>query len=430
MDRRDFLKGVGTVAATEVVLLTIPPKMLAATVPATTVVQGLTTETTTQLAVTVPKTASIQYVLVDKDTGKIFASDWIRTLANSKNKFRVDKIFYSGLELGHTYTFTVLDKNKRIDERFLKTVDINKINPRIALLSCMNADKSARTKMWASVQAADPDYIFLMGDNVYGDSIFSNSPDTLWSKYVGGRQAIPFYQWKNLKPVIATWDDHDFGKNDADGTYKYKDNSLAVFKAFYGQEALDTVLIPGPGNSNYFRAFNQNFLFLDSRFYRNLSHNGIKGFLGDLQLAWLSEVMQRANGEPTWIIEGSPFYGRAKKRNTSYQSSAPEEMSLFLKEVSSWNSPALFIAGDLHYSEISQIPKEALGYNTCEFISSSLHSSINKKPYDNPNPLLQAVYKENFLLFEKLEDPLDPTWNVTSIGAGSAIYFTNKFRVD
>ena len=47
--------------------------------------------------------------------------------------------------------------------------------------------------------------------------------------------AVPGYQ-KLLKtcPVLATWDDHDYGKNDAGVEYPQKDQSQQLFLDFYG----------------------------------------------------------------------------------------------------------------------------------------------------------------------------------------------------
>jgi hypothetical protein len=57
------------------------------------------------------------------------------------------------------------------------------------------------------------------------------------------------------------------------------------------------------------------------------------------------------------VIEGSPFFGRSDKSNTSYESTSPDELVLMLKEMRTWNSPAVFMGGDVHYSEISKLNK-------------------------------------------------------------------------
>ncbi|MGE3974568.1 MAG: alkaline phosphatase D family protein [Bdellovibrionales bacterium] len=437
MDRRQFLQGVGTFAVADVALSLLPEQVFMhdlllrrAAATGLNMLQGLTTETTTQLTVDVPKLLNVEYILKDRETGKIFKPDWIKESANAKSPSRVDKMLFTQLELGHNYQFTVKDttKNVLLDERFLTTMDLSRTNAKIAVMSCIKDSESARTKMWISAQKSNADYYFMIGDTVYGDSFFSHGPDKLWSRFIETRMNISYYQWKNLKPVLAVWDDHDYGKNNEDGEYEHKDGTLKVFKAFYGQEAMDSVLVPGPANSMYFRGFNQNFLFLDSRYYRKLPNGRIEGFLGAEQMKWISDTMVGAQG-PTWIMEGSPFFGRADKSNTSYESIAKEELNLFLGEVSSWNSPSVFMGGDVHYSEISQIDKTVLGYQTYEFISSCMHSSTKSSYYENPNKHMQGTFSENFLTLEKTGMATDPTWKVSSLGADSKVLFTGDYKV-
>lgn len=434
MNRRNFIKGIGSLAAADAAFTLLPQNVFAQELLAMraarsglNILQGLTTETTTQLTVDLPKTAKVEFTLVDRQTGKVFQPTWVKSATNAKSSVRVDKIFFTQLELGHGYQLNVKDKstNKNIDERYLTTVDLTRADARILVMSCMKDGSSARTKMWASAMASNPDYIFMIGDTCYGDNIFSNGPDKLWSRFIETRSNLGYYQWKNLKPVLATWDDHDFGKNDSDGSYKHKVATLSIFNSFFGQENVDSVLTHGPGNSFYFKAFHQNFLFLDSRYYRKISG----GFLGSEQIKFASTVMQNARG-PTWILEGSPFFGRVEKSKTSYQATSPKELDVFLKEVAKWNSQAIFFGGDVHYAEISSLDKKLLGYQSYEFISSGMHSSTKSGYYDNPNKHLQGVLnEENFMMFEKTGNPLDPNWKVSSIGQNSKVWFNGLYSV-
>lgn len=436
MIRRKFLKTVGAAVSAEALLSTIPLNAMADSfflnpqASGINILQGVTTDTTTQITVDLSNQLKIEYSLADRETGKIFQPEWIRTNSNVKSNVRVDRLFFSGLELGHKYQLNVKNTatNINLDERFLTTVDLNKANPKIAVMSCMKDSVSSRTKMWLSAQAADADYYFFIGDNVYGDSVFSHGPDLLWSRFVETRTNIGYYQWKTMKPVIAVWDDHDFGKNNEGGRYEHKDKTLKVFKAFFGQESQGAAFQEGPGNSSYFRAFHQNFFFLDSRYFRGLPSLGTTGFLGEAQLNWVSQIMAGVSG-PVWVMSGSPHFGRADKSNTSYQATAPQEHKLFLDQVSKWNAPAIFLGGDLHYSEASGIDKNILGYQTYEFISSCMHSSSKSGYYQNPNRQLHGTLKENFLVFEKNGEVFDPNWKVSSVGADSKVFFAGQYNV-
>ncbi len=430
MDRRDFLKGLGTISALSFVprqAYSFHSKKSRAVI--TTVIQGLTTETTTQLAITVDKTKIIHYTLTDLATGKIFEPVFVKSNSNPQFPQRIDKIGFENLQLAHEYQLRVIEgqTNQTIDDRLLSTIDLNKINPRIGVFSCMKADSSMVTRMWPSAEAANLDYLFLIGDNVYGDNVLTHGPDILWQHYMEGREAIPFYHWKKLKPTIAIWDDHDYGRNDSNGTYQYKDQNLQTFRSMYAMEPLDSVLIEGPGNSRCFKAFGQNFIFCDNRYFRDLPDNGGTGFLGTAQMNWVNKMA--VGGNSTWVLEGSPFFGRAQKGRNSYSVVSPEELDAFTRMVSKWDNPALFVAGDLHYSEISQIDRSVLGYQTYEVISSSMHSTLKSKLYDNPNPSLNSYLKENFILFEKMGRISAPSWKISCIGENSTVRFSNNLNI-
>lgn len=79
----------------------------------------------------------------------------------------------------------------------------------------------------------NPQLFLSLGDNIYGDT---EDMSVLKAKYEKFR-AVPGYQ-ELLKtcPVLAIWDDHDYGKNDAGAEYPKKIESQKIFLDFYGVE--------------------------------------------------------------------------------------------------------------------------------------------------------------------------------------------------
>lgn len=420
MQRREFLIGSGAafLGATvsepllaQTIRLPVPPQR------GLSILQGLTTQTTTQLSVDVPRQLQTAYELLDVATNKRFSPTKIRTVKKNSSKIRVDTVRFADLELGHKYKFTV--KNKRnnvvLDERFLSTVDLEKKRARIALMSCMNDILPAKNRTWPKAQAADLDYLFFLGDNVYGDLPFVSNPEFLWWRYVMTRQNIPYYHWKNLKPVLAVWDDHDFGKDNSDGHYRHKKETLEIFKGFFAQMPEEDVFSEGPGNSSFFRAFDHNFAFLDARYFRGLPGElSNRGFLGSEQLQWLNEEVA-ASEKPTWLMQGSPVFGRQAK-GSSYQHSSPDEFEHYLAMLKSWNVPVSFASGDLHYSEVSEVDRRFLGMKAHEVVSSCMHSKTRENTYDNPNRHLAGTLEENFVILEKTSAK-GFNWRATCVSA-------------
>ena len=442
MKRRDFILSLSTLTATTAIategsylflnsadqILNQDLLVQQAAQNGLSILQGLTTQTTTQLSIDVPTSMICEYVLTDNATNQVVAASALNTLTFEASAFKVDKLIYTGLELGHTYTLKVINKknNAVVDERTLTTVDLEKTNARIAMLSCMRDSASSIKNMWASALDANVDYFMFLGDNVYGD-LGGSGPAILWQRYIETRAKIPFYRWKTLKPVIAIWDDHDFGVNNAGGSYKHRDNSLAQFNTFFAQEPIDPAMTRVNKNSWCFKAFQQNFVMFDNRYYRNLKNaDSSKSFVGIAQIDEMDKLVQTST-LPTFVLEGSPFFGRMSK--DSYQASAPQELNYLLNKIKAWKSPALFGCGDLHYTELARTKKDLVGYETYEFVTSSMHSSRRGVVYEQPNQRLNVYEQDNFLILEKTGRPEDLTWNMTCVGANSQRHFATALKI-
>ena len=100
---------------------------------------------------------------------------------------------------------------------------------RIAFGLCARQDKPQ--PIWDAVVATKPDIYLSLGDNIYGDT---KDMEVMKKKY-DQLAAIP--GWKKLKatcPILATWDDHDYGVNDGGAEYPMKDESQQLFLDFFG----------------------------------------------------------------------------------------------------------------------------------------------------------------------------------------------------
>jgi alkaline phosphatase D len=103
---------------------------------------------------------------------------------------------------------------------------------RIAFGSC--AEQSRPQPIWDAVLAAAPQAFVFLGDNIYGDT---RELAVLERKY-DQLAAIPgFARLRAAVPVLATWDDHDYGENDAGAEYPMKDASRRAFLSFWGEPA-------------------------------------------------------------------------------------------------------------------------------------------------------------------------------------------------
>jgi alkaline phosphatase D len=101
---------------------------------------------------------------------------------------------------------------------------------RIALGPCLRENWAQL--IWPRILMAEPVSFIHLGDNVYGDT---ENASELRSKY-GGLWGDSGYQALRRKlPVVAAWDDHDFGKNNAGRTFCAKTETKQVFCDFFGE---------------------------------------------------------------------------------------------------------------------------------------------------------------------------------------------------
>lgn len=110
---------------------------------------------------------------------------------------------------------------------------------RIAVGSCNH--QNASQHMWAQIAAQNPQLFLLIGDNIYGDNGWAADAglESLRSAYALQASHPEFAAFRAKVPMLVTWDDHDFGLNDAGGSFPFRRWSERLFETFWGSS--DTV---------------------------------------------------------------------------------------------------------------------------------------------------------------------------------------------
>ncbi|MCM2282953.1 MAG: alkaline phosphatase family protein, partial [Bdellovibrionaceae bacterium] len=352
------------------------------------ILQGATNETSTQLAILAPRSTKLSFHLITATTalanrhritsGPIEPATHARA-SRSFSSQMIHRVSFQGLHPGTAYKLEVRDaKGALIDQRELSTLS-SQASPerktaRIALVSCSNDRFASRGEpLWKHLLELKPDVIFMIGDNVYADAGGDANPEKLWRRYVETRQTLKIFRAPRLIPVLATWDDHDYGANDADHTYRYREASQSVFEAFFAQSPGIGGLEKGPGVASRVDLFQQRFFFMDNRSFRNTrDRDGILTHWGEEQNHWLKTGLAQGHG-PIWLINGSQFFGGYHEYE-SFEREHPADLRRLLKELSRSPFPTVFISGDRHLSEILEAKWPELGYRSVELTSSGIHS--------------------------------------------------------
>ena len=103
---------------------------------------------------------------------------------------------------------------------------------RIAFGCCADQDKPQ--PVWDPVLARPNDLFIFLGDNIYADT---RDMAVMKAKYAKLAANPGFKKLRETTPLVAMWDDHDFGENDAGGEYPMKDASRRIFLDFWGEPA-------------------------------------------------------------------------------------------------------------------------------------------------------------------------------------------------
>ena len=365
-------------------------------------------------------------------------------------RFRAWKILkfkVLGLELNKTYVLESVDEKLQVvDERYFKALDLSQSSPTLVVGSCMHEGKQIQEqkKIWSHIINTKPDVLFLLGDNVYVDSTYdlkrvslkSVNPEWMFKRYIEARVHIPFYYSRKLIPTLVTWDDHDFGFNDIDSSFRYAKESAKIFNLFWVQGDLEK----GPGVSSFFQAFGQNFIFLDNRSFRVSSKASVRSHFGESQEKWLMNKLEKFK-KPSWIISGGQFFGGAYPWE-SYETSHPKLFKNFKTKLRNIPQPLLLLSGDRHFSEIMRLSPQEIGQETFEITASPLHSFLYPNPwkvYENKRQIAGKASVINYTVLEpyvyvdksKTDDKEgDLKVNVTLYGSERQIFYEESLMVE
>jgi alkaline phosphatase D len=264
---------------------------------------------------------------------------------------------------------------------------------RIAFGSCLKPDRPQ--PIWSAIVEARPQLFVFLGDNIYADT---EDMDEMRAKYRLLGDDPGYRQLKATCPIIATWDDHDYGVNDGGVEYPRKRESQQVFLDFFEappddprrtRDGVYSAQIYGPPGKRV------QIILLDARFFRSPLKTGFQpgepgdGYrgkyapndapdatmLGEAQWRWL-ETQLRVPAELRLI--GSGVQVIADEHGSEMWGNFPRERErLFAMIRATQARGVVFLSGDRHLAEIARLPADhrlGVGYPLLDITSSSLNT--------------------------------------------------------
>jgi alkaline phosphatase D len=281
----------------------------------------------------------------------------------------------------------------------------------IAFGSCL---KQTRPQpIWNSVLAKQPDVFLLLGDNIYGDTRDMQKLKDKWDVF----SSVPgFKKLRQNSRVLAIWDDHDYGENDAGKEFPKKAESQNIFLDFLSEPAnslrrktpgiYDSLIVGPPGKR-------VQFILLDTRYFRtSLKRSKVresgKGpyapndsteaeILGRDQWVWLEKTL-REKAELRIIASSIQVVSTTHGWET--WGNFPQERKRLLTMLKKQNiKGTIIVSGDRHSSEISKL-QGVLSYPLFDITSSAMNQKQRPQFEKNVHRVGERFFDENFGLLK------------------------------
>jgi alkaline phosphatase D len=281
---------------------------------------------------------------------------------------------------------------------------------RIAFGSC--ADQNSPQPFWEPMLATAPQLLLMLGDNVYGD-VSSAEMAELKEAYRRLAEQPGFRRARERVPMLAVWDDHDYGVNDGGAEFAYRQEAQALFNQFWRVPAASPrARRPGIYESWAFGPKGQRLqiIALDTRYFRSRlkptdqrdapgkqryvpDPDPAKTMLGDAQWAWLAEQL-RQPADLRLIISSIQVLpdGHGFER---WGNLPLERARLFRLIGETGARGVVFLSGDRHFGAIYQ-RTEDVPYPLFEITASGLNRPWREANEEDPLQLGPIFADANF----------------------------------
>ncbi|MFO0425956.1 MAG: alkaline phosphatase D family protein [Planctomyces sp.] len=355
-----------------------------------------------------------------KDSAQVFSSE-----ALEENDMTVHWNI-DGLQPASVYRIEILD-NRGQRLQLDRPGDLTLTTPpaaneetivRLAFGSCAWDVSHPVQNVWTTMADAGVSAAVLLGDTPYIDSTDLSVLRKRYRDFWGNPQLRAI---SHRFPFYATWDDHDFGPDDALGRTPNKQNSRKAFmeyhaNPFYGTEGRPSVSSDSPaehqGIFTKFRRGPVEVFLIDTRWFANTEPSPFNPermtLIGKKQWDWLRQALKESQAPVKVLASGMMWNEAAYPGKIDYWMAYPyEREGLFRYLKQERISGVILVGGDIHRSRHFVHPTtERVGYRLHEFVASPL--AENPAPYNNiPSPWLRfdGELKESFLLLTVSADP-------------------------
>jgi len=240
-------------------------------------------------------------------------------------------------------------------------------------------------RIFDAIAARAPDFMLWLGDNTYHRGPDWFSEEAMRRRYAHTRALPELQRLLTATHHYAIWDDHDYGPNDSDRTFRLREESLDVFTDYW--PGVSYGLADAAGAFQRFEWADAEFFLLDDRYWRSPNdarEDEDKTMLGARQLQWLTDGLRSSRATFKFVVNG----GQMLNPIVEYEGFGefPEEQEALLRFLTTERiEGVVFLTGDRHHTELLKVTRGA-HHPLYESTSSPLTASPVHRDLDGAHP--------------------------------------------
>lgn len=255
----------------------------------------------------------------------------------------------------------------------------------VAFGSCNLPARVPVQSIWSQVARFRPAAFLFIGDNNYmpgkaeGFDLPEGSVREIMSLYHRRFRQVP-----GLRDIVATtpsygiWDDHDFGPNNSDRTFKWRDLAIETFRRYWPNPYPESS--GAPGVFHRFRIADVEFFMLDNRSHRDPNEAEDRSTMfGEGQLEWLKAKLKSSTA--TFKVIASGGTAVVDETGETWSNFGDERDRFFAWLFAEDITGVFFLAGDWHSGVLHRLNRPEFDYPLYELMSSNL--AVRRR---NPDP--------------------------------------------
>ena len=313
--------------------------------------------------------------------------------------------------------------------------------------------------IWNAAANAGLDLFIFNGDAIYADfdgkNVYDVTEEILRKEWARLGTIPTFQRFRKKVPIMAIWDNHDYGKYDGGAEFPLKEVSQQIFLDFFGEPAdSNRCKTPGIYDAKSFGPDSRRvqIILLDNRYFKGpyirdkrskkerkaLGLSGSMGkylpntdpdvtLLGDAQWRWLEEQLKKP-AQVRLVVSGTQIIPDEKGME-EWGNFPLERMKLFRLIKTTGAKGVILLTGNVHFAEVSMINNGS--YPLYDFTASGLdHTNENYAKAKNSYRVAGPYYKHNFGLVEiSWEAKPSPLIMLKVIGADGSTAFEHQITL-